>query len=89
MPRRYFAILLVLLALPLFSTPLLLGAATATSPLRLFAWSYPFYLIASAWCAWRVYPRRPDLAWILAILMVLSTAAMWWLASHPELIAPL
>ncbi|MDE6556727.1 MAG: hypothetical protein K2K55_07175 [Duncaniella sp.] len=87
MSHKQFAVLVIILALPLFSTPLILSAAPdADSPLVLFGWMYPFYLIASAWLAWKVYPRRQDLAWILVILMVMSTAAMWWLATHPDLL---
>lgn len=87
MSKRVFAIILVILTLPVFSTPAILGAAPSSdSPLVIFGWLYPFYLIVSALLAWRVFPSRPDLAWILVILMAMSTAAMWWLAANPHIL---
>ena len=90
MPGRtpaWITILIIIVALPLFSTPALLGMLPAAdSPARVFVWIYPFYMVVAAYLAWKAYPQRSYLTWLLLILMVLTTVAIWLMASSPELI---
>lgn len=83
-PRRpwWFTVLLILLVIPGFLTPWFLAKAvemeqyTDTLLPDLLKWM-PVYLVASAVCAWLCYPARRPLAWILVVLMLLSTAALF------------
>ncbi len=75
-------ILIIVLILPVFSTPALLSALPqGHDEWRTIVWGYPFYLLLSGWLAWISYNSRPSIAWILMILMVLSTVAMWYLVN--------
>ncbi|MDE5785518.1 MAG: hypothetical protein K2H98_03210 [Duncaniella sp.] len=78
----WIKVLIIILLLPLFSTPALLSALPPDhQEWRSIVWGYPFYLILSGWLAWKSYSSRPAVAWILMILMVMSTAAMWMLVN--------
>ncbi len=37
---------------------------------------YPAYIMLSTWLAWKSYKQRPEISWILIILMILSTIAL-------------
>lgn len=37
---------------------------------------YPAYIMLSTWLAWKSYNERPEISWILIILMILSTIAL-------------
>lgn len=71
----WFTALLVLLALPAFST--LYFASAVPDDLRWLAWLYPGYLVLSAVCAHICYVDRRALAWIIAALMAMCDAVMW------------
>lgn len=85
-PPVWLAVLVCIVALPLFSTPWLLAmvpAGEAGDMIRTLVWIYPFYMLLSAWLAWHAWSRRPDVTWILLIVMVLSTVAIYLLVSNP------
>lgn len=72
--------LILLLALPLFATPWMLGCLDPTSAIyptmRLMVWFYPFYMLLSSWLAWRSMRERPTVTWVLLVLEILTTAAI-------------
>lgn len=75
---RWVAYVAIVLALPACSLPGLLEACPADMPaLKAIIWCYPFYMLLSAWLAWQAYPQRPVVSWILMIMMVLTTSALF------------
>lgn len=79
----WFKILALVLMLPVFGLPTLLsGLDGAENAVRLLVWLYPAYVILSGICALLCYRSRPELAWILLILMLLSHAGVYYLALH-------
>lgn len=80
-------ILIIVVLLPVFSLPALLDTVPAgDDSLRTIVWCYPFYMLLSGYLAWFAYPQRPTVSWILIVLMVLSTIAIWMLPG--SLLAP-
>ncbi len=69
--------LICLLVLPVFGFPVLLSDLPADNTARILTWFYPAYVIGAAVCAWMCYGRRPELTWILLVLMLMTHAAMW------------
>lgn len=63
-------------ALPVLAFPWLLTGDVPSGEYHTLLWLYPFYVLLSAWCAWKCYASRPALAWILVVLMWLSHAAV-------------
>lgn len=80
----WFGIILVILVLPIFSTPFFLTNTPPDTQARLLGWFFPAYGVISAVCAWICYPDRRALAWILAVLMLLSDLGMWALVLMPQ-----
>ncbi len=80
----WMAAIIIACMLPLIAFPTLLGVTPPDSSARTFAWLYPFYVIASGVCAWICWPERKEISWILIILMLLSHAAMWFLATATD-----
>ncbi len=78
---RWFTALDILCTLPVFLFPGLL--ATCPPDLKAMVWVYPFYIIVAAYLAWQCYPQRSALAWILLVLIILSHAAIWLMATSP------
>lgn len=44
-------------------------------------WLYPFVIVLGAFCAWKSIPERPEVFWILIVVMALVHAAMWVLVN--------
>ena len=42
---------------------------------------YPVYVLAAGICAWLSYGRRPEVTWIILVLLILTHAAMWLLVN--------
>lgn len=80
---RWFAVVILVLLLPLFQMPYLLSVCPADSPARTFIWIYPFYALLSGYLAWQCYAQRRALAWILLILLLMSHTAIWFMATTP------
>lgn len=78
----WFKILTIVLMMPLAMFPAYLGSIPADGTARLLVWLYPAYVIATGICAWLSYPRRPEVAWILLVLLALSHAAMFILIQN-------
>ena len=78
----WFKILVVLMMVPLAIFPSYMASMPADGEARLLVWLYPAYVIATGICAWVSYPRRPDVAWILLVLLALSHAAMYVLVNE-------
>lgn len=74
---KWVTFLIIIFTFPIFTLPSLLAqceqGAEATQTL---VWIYPFYMLLSGYLAWRAYPGRPYLTWILLALMILSSIAM-------------
>lgn len=76
--------LIAVVTLPAFLTPYLLsvlpgGEAGETS--RTLVWIFPFYMFLSGWLAWKAYPQRSYVSWILLGVMALSTLATFSLTT--------
>lgn len=78
---RWFTAMIILLMLPLFQFPFLLGRTDPGTPARVMLWVYPFYALVAGYLAWQCYPQRHALAWILLVLLVLSHASIWYLCT--------
>lgn len=73
-------ILIIIVSLPLFTFPAMLSAcAPDAQATRSLVWIYPFYMLLSAWLAWKAYPQRAYVSWLLIVIMLLTTAAMYML----------
>lgn len=82
----YIKILIVVLALPLFSALWLVGRLEPASPIyptvRLMVWLYPFYMLLSSYLAWKAYAERPSVTWILLAMEILSTVSIFLLIAR-------
>lgn len=78
MKSLWFRILLIVLALPAFAYPTLLSAAAGPT-MRTLLWAYPLYVLGTVVCAWALYPARKEVAWILAVLLLLSQISIFYL----------
>lgn len=72
----WFTTLLILLVLPAFGLPWMLVSAPHGSLLMTLIKFFPLYLAGSAIAAWKIYPWRRDVAWILVALMILTSSAL-------------
>lgn len=79
----WFKLVVVVCALPVLAFPFLLSDAPAGGIARSLVILYPAYVIVSAICALICYGRRPEVSWILVVLMLLTHAAMWILVNEP------
>ncbi len=79
----WFKMLVLVCALPVLAYPFLLRDAPADGMAHTLTVLYPAYVIASAICALMCYGRRPEVSWILVVLLVLTDAAMWILVNEP------
>ncbi|MDE7473671.1 MAG: hypothetical protein K2M68_08835 [Muribaculaceae bacterium] len=66
----------VLLALTLISVPAMI--ARIPEVLKMYVVFYIPYAPLAAWLSWRVYPRRPELFWILQLLAWASLGLLWY-----------
>ncbi|MGN0219052.1 MAG: hypothetical protein ACI4AX_02070 [Muribaculaceae bacterium] len=73
----WLVIVTVIAMLPVLAFPMLLDGQAGDKESRALLWLYPFYVIVSGICAVICYRQRPEVTWILLILMILSHAAMW------------
>lgn len=86
-PPLWFAIIVIIVLLPVFCFPQLLATvAPGDDNMLTFVWIYPFYMLLSAWLAYSAFSSRPYISIILLVLMALSTVAVWLLVARPELI---
>lgn len=81
-PRWMIAVIVIVL-LPVFQFPFLVGSCPDVSIVRTLLWIYPFYCLVAAFLAYQCYPQRKAMAWILLALMVLSHISVWLLVSTP------
>lgn len=77
---RWLIVMVIALLLPILAYPTLLDAMPPVGINVTLLKFYPFYVLLSGWCMLICYPSRRDMMWILAILVVLSHAAIWYLA---------
>lgn len=75
-------IVIVLAALPVLCAPLLSAGVSPEGEALWLMRLYPAAIVLAAVCAWRAYPQRPELSWILIILMLLIHASMWVLCNN-------
>lgn len=74
---KWVTFLILIFTLPVFTLPSLLAQCQPeASATRTLVWIYPFYMILSAYLAWRAYVQRPYLTWILLAVMILSSIAI-------------
>lgn len=80
-------VLIIVCALPVLALPWLLSLCPEDSTAETFVWLYPAYVLLSAFLAWKVWPARHLLAYILLAVMLLTHAAMYILVD-PTIILP-
>ncbi|MCI9285217.1 MAG: hypothetical protein HFJ91_05395 [Muribaculaceae bacterium] len=70
---------IIAVSLPLFSFPWLLDhpAIDGEGTVETLVWLYPFYMLLSGWLAWKSYPQRHYVSWMLLAVMVLSTLGIF------------
>lgn len=74
---KWVTFLILIFTLPIFTLPSLLAQCPPeASATRTLIWIYPFYMVLSAYLAWRAYTQRPYLTWILLAVMILSSIAV-------------
>lgn len=79
---KWVTTLIIIFTLPIFALPTLLSQCPSeASAIRTLIWIYPFYMVLSAYLAWRTYQQRPYLTWILLAVMILSSIAIQILAT--------
>lgn len=76
-PPLWVVIVTVIAMLPVLAFPVLLDSPADDDETKALLWLYPLYVIVSGVCAVICYRQRPEVTWILLILMILSHAAMW------------
>lgn len=76
-PPLWVVIVTVIAMLPVLAFPVLLDSPADDDETKALLWLYPLYVIVSGICAAICYRQRPEVTWILLILMILSHAAMW------------
>lgn len=77
----WFTIICIIVALPATTVPQLL--ALCNPELKSMVWLYPVYVVASCYLAWKTYPQRSLLAWILIILTIMGHVAIWLMVTQP------
>lgn len=73
----WFKVLVIVCALPVLASPFLLADAPEDGIAHSLVIFYPAYVIVAAICALICYGRRPEVSWILVVLMLLTHAGMW------------
>lgn len=74
---KWVIFLIIIFTLPVFTLPSLLSQIGQEEGLtNTLVWIYPFYMILSAYLAWKAYPLRPYLTWVLLSVMLLSSIAI-------------
>jgi len=74
---KWVTFLIIIFTLPIFTFPGLLSQCPPDAEaMRTLVWIYPFYMLLSGYLAWRAYPQRPYLTWILLAVMTLTSIAM-------------
>lgn len=81
--------IIIVVTLPALATPFLLNylPADAAESARMLTGIYPFYMLLSGWLAWKAYPQRSYVSWVLVAVMLLSTLAIVSLVTH-SIISP-
>ncbi len=78
--------LIIVAALPVSAYPAMIAAsASAGSETSGYVWLYPIYVVAASVCEWMCMRRRPEVTWILIVLVLLTHGAMWMLVLNPPL----
>lgn len=80
----WMTVLIVIVALPALATPFLINnlPADAAETVRMLTGIYPFYMLLSGWLAWKAYPQRSYVSWVLVAVMLLSTLAVVSLVTY-------
>lgn len=74
---KWVTLLIIIFTLPIFTLPSLLAQCPPDAQgSRTLVWIYPFYMLLSAYLAWRAYVQRPYITWMLLALMILSSIAV-------------
>ncbi len=74
----WMTILIIIFCLPALFTPFLINylPADVAESVKVLTGIYPFYMLLSGWLAWKAYPQRSYVSWILVVVMLLSTFAI-------------
>lgn len=83
----WMKLLIIVCALPVLAFPKLMALCAPHSTAETLLWLYPFYVLLSAVLEWRCWSRRPELTWVLLVVMLLTHGAMWILVD-PTIILP-
>lgn len=78
---RWSAWVAVAVCLPLVSMPWLISDSAPDRSTEVMLWLYPLVVVLGAFCAWKSMPERPEVFWILILVIALVHAAMWVLVN--------
>lgn len=79
----WLLILLIIVSLPVFTFPTLLGMINpADTVASTMAWFYLFYILLTDYLAWICWPQRKAITFVLILLLVLSHISMWGLVLY-------
>lgn len=84
-PPYWFTILLIVLLLPLFSWPWIVGGMSSSASVddndvnNVLMMVFPIYAVVSCYCAYRCYMTRRPLSIILLFILVLSYISAYFL----------
>lgn len=80
-PPFWAIVLDLLMMLPLFQIPLLLSESAGTDDMtvRTLVAAYPLVVVAAGVLAWISYRRRPEVYWILIVILALTHVGMFYL----------
>lgn len=78
---RWSAWVAVAVCLPLVSMPWLISDSAPDRSTEVMLWLYPLVVVLGTFCAWKSMPERPEVFWILILVIALVHAAMWVLVN--------
>ena len=74
----WLLIVIILLTLPLFAFPTLLGMIKpGDQTAQSMVWLYLIYVPLTDYLAWICWPQRRTIAWVLLALLLMSHCAIW------------
>ncbi len=84
--KWWIKLIIIVAMLPVLAYPKMLADSSPEAGSEgTFLWIYPAYVLAAGICAWISWKKRPEITWILVVLLILTHVAMWILVSNTSL----
>lgn len=84
--KWWIKLIIIVAMLPVLAYPKMLADSNPEAGSDVtFLWIYPAYVLAAGICAWISWKKRPEITWILVVLLILTHVAMWILVSNTSL----